>query len=293
MTTKIIDTHQHFWDIAKLDVPWLSPVEALNRNFLISDYVLATNKPEDCDFDYQIEKTIYIEIDVAKSTIKKEVDVVVDLIRDPSNLICAMVAATRPGEAFFGEILDVAQSNPEIVGFRQVLHTDMTPKGFCLQPEFLEDISHLSHCNKTFDICIRREELADATAMARHCENTQFVLDHCGNADTRISKSEMAKWQEDIELISELDNVVCKVSGFVWTIQNQSWSTQDTIHPILDHVLDCFGEDRLLFGGDWPVCTLSSIPFSKWLESIHQFAIKHGQEFCDKLFYANAERIYL
>ena len=88
---------------------------------------------------------------------------------------------------------------PEIVGFRQVLHTDMTPKGFCLQPEFLEDISHLSHCNKTFDICIRREELADATAMARHCDNTQFVLDHCGNADTRIQN---LKWRNGKRILN-------------------------------------------------------------------------------------------
>lgn len=293
MTTKIIDTHQHLWDLTKLDVPWVNKVDSLNRSFLVSDYAEATRKTDDCAFDYRIEKTIYMEVDVAESNIKKEIDTVVDLIRNPENSICAMIAATRPGEVFFGEILEIADSTPEIVGFRQVLHTELTPKGFCLQPEFLEDVSRLAETNKTFDICIRSEELADAKAMAQQCHKTQFVLDHCGNVDTRMTRTEMEKWKKDIRSIAELENVACKVSGFVWTIQNQTWSNQETIHPILEHVSECFGEDRLLFGGDWPVCTLSSVPFPKWLESIHEFASQSGTEFCEKLFHKNATRIYL
>jgi len=103
----------------------------------------------------------------------------------------------------------------------------------------------------------------------------------------------MDRWRNDIKILSERENVVCKVSGFVWTIQNNDWSQNETIDPILDHVLDCFGDERLIFGGDWPVCTLSSLSFSKWVASIGQFAIKQGQRFCDKIFHENANRIYL
>ena len=85
---------------------------------------------------------------------------------------------------------------------------------------------------------------------------------------------------------------MCKVSGFVWTIQNDDWSSKKEIDPILRVVFEAFGENRILFGGDWPVCTLSKLSFQQWLNSIYHFANSFGSGTVDKLFSENAKQIY-
>lgn len=292
MPLSILDTHQHLWDLAQLHLPWVASIESLNRSFLTEDYLNYTSQNSNSEFDYSIDQTLYMEVDVAGHDIKKEIELIVQLCRDPLTPTSGIIAACRPGDGEFAQSLETAQTYAEIRGFRRVLHTEETPQGFCLASSFVDDIQTLGSHNLTFDICIRRQELSDAAELARRCPETQFVLDHCGNAEARMTGDEFERWAKDMQSVAMLPNVACKVSGFVWTIQNGDWTYEKDIEPILQTVFDAFGSDRILFGGDWPVCTMSVLSFQQWLNSLYRFANDHGEATVAKLFSENAQRIY-
>lgn len=292
MTLSIIDTHQHLWDLQQLELPWLGDVPKLNRTFDQQDYQSYTQCTEESEFSYEIGQTLYMEVDVSELDIRKETDLILALCRDASFPQAGMIAAARPESPDFRESLEYASSNPEIKGFRRVLHTNATPKGTCLTPDFLNSIKAMGNQSLTFDVCIRREELIDVTKLAENCAGTQFILDHCGNAEANMNSSDFGQWKDSIQSIAACDNVACKVSGFVWTIQDSDWSYEKDIEPILKVVFDAFGEDRVLFGGDWPVCTLSLLSFQQWLNSIHRFATGFGSNTATKLFSDNAIKFY-
>lgn len=292
MTVEIIDTHQHLWDLDKLSLPWVDSIESLNRSYLLTDYHRMNAANQDAEFAYEIVSSLYMEVDVAETDIIRETELLLGSCRDPATNLTGMIAATRPGTSLFPKTLALAEANPEIRGFRRVLHVDETPTGFCLQPEFVRDLNELGEHGLAFDVCIRRPELGDVCRLAEACPRTQFVLDHCGNADVRLSKSDFDEWARDIRSIGNCENVVCKVSGFVWTIQNEEWTYEQEIEPFLQVVCEAFGEDRLLFGGDWPVCTLSVLSFQQWLNSLYRFFHARGDAETRKLFSENAQRVY-
>ena len=292
MTFSIIDTHQHLWDLSVLSLPWVNDVPQLNRSFGLWDYAEYTKPDPESEVNYEIEQTIYMEVDVAASDIQKETESILDICRDESNSLSGMIASTRPGTPEFDSTLEFASSHSEIKGFRRVLHTESTPPKTCLDSEFQSHIRTLAKHNLTFDLCMRRDELADVVRLAQSCPETLFVLDHCGNAEANMTADEFSAWELAIRSIAKCQNVVCKVSGFVWTIQNSDWSYENDIEPILRVVFESFEEDRLLFGGDWPVCTLSQLSFSQWVDAIHRFACSYGESTAEKLFQSNAKRVY-
>ena len=67
----------------------------------------------------------------------------------------------------------------------------------------------------------------------------------------------LSPWREQIRQLAEAPNVCCKVSGMVTEAKLGQWTSQD-FQPYLDVVFEAFGEERLLFGSDWPVCLLSA-----------------------------------
>ena len=122
-----------------------------------------------------------------------------------------------------------------------------------------------------FDICIRPSELSDAAKLVAACPETTFVIDHCGNADPHIVNGEKNPgdendgspfwhtykgWKEDIAALGALPNTVCNISGIVARAQ-EGWDAE-TLAPTINHCLDSFGEERVIFGGDWPVCLLGA-----------------------------------
>ncbi|MDP7631625.1 MAG: amidohydrolase family protein, partial [Candidatus Latescibacteria bacterium] len=98
-----------------------------------------------------------------------------------------------------------------------------------------------------------------------------------------------AQWLRDMETLGSKQNVVCKVSGIVARAQ-EGWSAQ-TLAPTVDHCLDAFGPDRVVFGGDWPVCTLGA-SYAEWATALRQIIASRPDEEQVKLLHDNAVRIY-
>lgn len=277
----IIDTHQHLWDLAKFRLNWLAPDSKLNRSFTPDDYRKATE-------GLNVVKAVYMEVDVVPAQEVEEARTLIALCRSKTTPTVAAVISGRPASDGFKAYLARFQDAPEIKGVRQVLHSAETPPGYCLDPKFVAGIRALGEAGLSFDLCMRPAELRDAARLVDACPDTRFILDHCGNAD--VLAKDRSAWKADLADLARRDRVVCKVSGILASTQGRPW-TPDDLAPIVNHVLDSFGPDRVMFGGDWPVCTLGGT-FRQWVEALRTIVRDRPEADRRKLFSANAERVY-
>jgi predicted TIM-barrel fold metal-dependent hydrolase len=285
-TIPIVDTHQHLWDLEKVNLPWLEnggPKE-LNRSFVMSDYLEATK-------GQNIVKTVYMEVNVAPDHQEKEANYVIELCKKNDNPMAAAVVGGSPGAKEFREYAKKYEDNAYIKGYRTVLHDPDRPQGMCLAPLFVEHIKMLGDTGKSFDLCMRPGEVPDGVKLAEKCQKTRFVLDHCGNLSVTNTDGKLRKaWEAGIKAAAGLENMVCKISGIVVTAKKGEWVPQDLADNI-NFCLEAFGEDRVMFAGDWPVCTLRA-SFAEWVNALKWIVRDRPQEFQRKLFHDNAVKFY-
>ena len=117
---------------------------------------------------------------------------------------------------------------------------------------------------------------------------SRFILDHCGVPD--VKGQAQHPWREHIRELSKFPNVACKVSGLVAYADPATWEAED-LRPFVDHVIESFGWDRVMFGSDWPVCNLTA-SYTKWFETLLVLTDSAGEANQRKLFRENAIRIY-
>jgi L-fuconolactonase len=281
----IVDTHQHLWDLERFRVPWLQGAPELNRSFVTEDYLEATR-------GLGVVKTVYMEVDVDPSQQVQEADYVIDLCRRDENPMAAAVVSGRPASPGFDPYVRALARASLFKGIRQVLHGGGTPPGYCIQPEFIRGIRLLGELGMTFDLCVRPAELADGAKLIDACPDTRFILDHCGNANVQweAGSAPRAQWKADLAGVAERPNVICKVSGIVASARPGAWKPED-LEPYVRHVLREFGTERVVFGGDWPVCTLAAT-FREWVEALRWIVRDLSPEAQRALFHDNAVRFY-
>jgi L-fuconolactonase len=277
----ITDTHVHLWDLKALRLAWLKGAPTLNRSFLWDDY-------RKVSAGLNIVKAIYIEVDVDPSQQEQEAHSIAELCGRGETYLAGAVISGRPASERFAEYLRPLAKDPAIRGVRQVLHAAEPPPGFCLSPSFIRGIRLLGELEMSFDLCMRPGELSDWAKLIEACPSTQFVLDHCGNAD--VFAADLTPWKRGIAGIAERSNACCKVSGIVASTKGREWRADD-LAPIINHVLDEFGPDRVVFGGDWPVCTLGT-PLARWVEALLEVVRDRTPDDQRKLFHDNAKRVY-
>jgi L-fuconolactonase len=167
------------------------------------------------------------------------------------------------------------------------LQGEADPQSF-LRPEFVTGVKLVAEFGLAFDLCVRHEQLPAVTDLVRRAPQVSFVLDHFGKPDVRGEKRE--PWATDLKRLAALPNVVCKVSGLATEAKLESWQPAD-LRFYFEHVLECFGFNRVLFGGDWPVATLAT-GYRRWVETIRDFISGAPAADLAKLFQTNTERIY-
>jgi len=280
---RIIDTHQHLWDLSRFRVPWLAGAGELNRDHLPSDYAAAAA-------GLGIVRTVYMEVDLDPAQQRAEADYVISLCADPANPMAGAVISGRPAAPDFAAYIRPLAAEPCIKGVRQVLHGAQTPPGYCLREEFVAGIRLLGELGLSYDLCPRPAELGDGLELVRRCPGTRFILDHCGNGNLRWSAAERAPWAEAVARLAAEPNVVCKVSGIIASAAGGPWRPAD-LAPLVNHVLDEFGPDRVMFGGDWPVCTRGA-PLREWVEALRDLVADRPAAHQAALFHDNAARFY-
>lgn len=280
----IIDSHVHLWDPTQLHMPWLDDIPMLHRPYTIQEYREQT-------MGLPIEAIIYVEVNVIpEETLQEARSVVQQAQHNQRNpLIQGIVAAAPVGEGTsLRSYLEALRAiDGHIKGVRRNLQDETMP-GFCLQPAFVRDIQLLSEYDLSFDICIIHPQLPDVIELVRQCPNTRFVLDHVGKPDIR--QHVLDPWRAHMQELASLPNVACKISGMVTEADHYEWTIED-IAPYLQHVLTTFGEDRVMFGGDWPVMLLAST-YQRWLETVDTLTAHLSPSAQRKFWSENARRIY-
>lgn len=272
---RIVDTHLHLVHLDRLHYPWLDGVPALKRSFTLDDY-LAEARPAG------IEAMIHMEVDVAEAEMQAETELVTGL----GNGVIAAIAACRPELPSFPAYLEQVAVNRLVKGLRRVLHTQ--PDELGQQPLFTENLRRLACYDLSFDLCVLPRQIPIAAAIARRCPDVQFVLDHCGVPD--VKGRGLDPWRTQIRAIAALPNVACKVSGIVAYADPAGW-TVDELRPYVEQVIDCFGWNRVVWGSDWPVCTLTA-GLTRWVAATHELISAASRDEQERLLSRNAERIY-
>lgn len=276
-----IDTHQHLWDLSKFKLPWLKEGSVLARSYVMADYLKATE-------GLGLAKSVYMEVAVDPSQLDQEAEYVIDICKKGNTPMVGAIIGGRPAADNFKQYASKFRDHKHVKGIRQVLHEDGTPPGTCLEAKYIQGIRLLGELGLSFDLCMRAAEIPDAAKLIDACPDTRFILDHCGNAN--VQAKDRSQWQKDMADIAKRKNLACKVSGIVASAKPGAWSADD-LAPIIRHTVEVFGKDRIVFGGDWPVCTLAAT-YKQWVEALRSIVADWKEEDQRKLFHDNAIRVY-
>ena len=277
----IVDSHVHLWDPTHFRMAWLDGNERLGKPFGLKEYAEHTAGIE-------VEAMVYLEVDLATDYRLLEAKWVADHALEDDRLKGLVASAPieygKQLRAFLEALVAVS---PRVKGVRRLTQGEADPE-FCLQPRFLDGIRLLAEYGLSFDIGINFRQLGPSVEMVRRCPETQFILDHIAKPNIREQK--MDPWKGQIEELAKLPNVVCKVSGVATETRGEDWKVEE-VAPYIEHVLECFGEDRVVYGGDWPV-VLNGATYKRWYDTLDQITASRSETFKRKLWNTNAKRLY-
>jgi predicted TIM-barrel fold metal-dependent hydrolase len=273
-----IDTHLHLIDPQRFSYDWTAGFPALaGRNFRLAEYREAA---AGCG----VSQAVFMEVDVPENESIGEAAFFCGLAEDPSNGLSGVIAACRPEREDFAAQLE-ALAHPKLLGFRRVLHTQ--PDELSTSALFRENVARLGEANLTFDLCLLPRQLANGAALIDACPGTRFILDHCGVPD--IASGDLAFWRDQLREISLRPNLACKISGIIAYAAGDI--TAETLRPVVEHVIDCFGWERVVWGSDWPVCNLTR-DFATWSRLLDEILAGCSGAELARFYHLNARRIY-
>lgn len=271
-----LDSHQHFWSYDAAQYPWIPKGSPLHRDWLPPDLapLLAAAGLDGC---------IAVQ---ARQTVEESRWLLT--LADHAPVIKGVVGWADLRSPKVGDDLAELAQHPGFVGVRHVVQ-DEPDNDFMLGADFLRGIGMLRAHRLTYDILIQPRQLPSAIALARRFPDQRFVLDHI--AKPPIKAGMLSPWREQLRELAQSPNVLCKVSGMVTEADMKAWQPAD-IRPYLDVVFAAFGEDRLMFGSDWPVCLLAS-DYARVFALVRDYIAPLSTEAQAKVLGGNAERFYL
>jgi L-fuconolactonase len=276
----IVDTHVHFWNPERLAYPWLAGVPTLSRAFLPGDYAAQALLPN-------VAKLVFVECGCDPASSLEEARWI-DGLAAAEPRLCGIVAqaALEQGTRVRAALAALSEI-PRVVGIRRNLESETDP-AFCLSKDFIAGVRELRSFDLSFDICVRQHQLPAVIELVRRCPQVRFVLDHCGKP--AIRERALDPWREHIRQLAALPNAHCKISGLLTEADLADWRPLD-LRPVVLHVLESFGLERVMLGTDWPVLRLAS-NHGRWFEALEFCLSGMPEESRRKLYQDNGETFY-
>ncbi|WP_454716590.1 amidohydrolase family protein [Caulobacter segnis] len=254
----MIDAHLHLWDPAKLDYDWLRHVPT----------IAGRQGPEQwAARSAGVRRAVFVQADCAPDQALAEVDWVASQTHaDLEILGIVAFAPLEQGEAV-GEHLDALRQRPLVRGVRRSVQNE--PDDFITDPRHLDGLVAAAERGLTIDVCARDHQLPLVLEMLselfERAPQARVVLDHLGKPDIAAHGGDIrgADWAINLRFLAAFPNVFAKLSGLT-TQDHWTQGRDETLVPYVRHALSCFGPDRLMFGGDWPVVDLAG-GYARWL----------------------------
>ena len=273
----ILDTHHHLWDLSLRSYDWITELPEnesikINRNFLINDLDVIANKNNVtgtiCVQAHQSEEEALWLLEIAKN----------------SNLIKGVVCWVDLKNSNIGFSLDKYQTYDKFCGIRHVWH-DEKNEDWIMDPKVIKGLKTLSERQINFDFLVRPNHLKYIFEVYEKIPKLNGVIDHI--AKPKIKENIFEPWAENISELSKIDSLNCKISGMVEEM-NESQEIS-ILKNYTDHVIESFGNDKVMYGSNWPVC-LTKKSYSEVLEIAKSISNNLDPE---EFFYTNGKSFYL
>ncbi|MDD9375871.1 amidohydrolase family protein [Streptomyces sp. ZAF1911] len=276
----IVDAHHHVWDLTARPQPWISgeDLAPLNRSFGVGDLA-----PEAAAAG--VSATVVVQT----VCVPEETPELLALA-DGSDLIAGVVGWTDLTAPDVTDALAALRGQPggdRLVGIRHQVQEEPDP-GWLLRPDVQRGLIAVAEAGLAYDLIVKPHQLPAATLAAARLVGLTFVLDHLGKPP--VADATLEPWAANVRKLAALPNTVCKLSGLVTEAAPGRGRPED-LAPYADVVLEAFGPHRLLFGSDWPVCTLRA-DYSEVVRIAEHLVegLSPGEK--DAVFRRNALRVY-
>jgi L-fuconolactonase len=248
-----VDAHHHVWRLERGDYGWLVPTTALVP--IYRDFGLADLRPLLAAAN--VDTTVLVQ--AAPSV--AETRFLLDVARASAGLVRGVVGWTDLAAAEAIETLAALAADPLLKGVRPMLQ-DLADPEWIARPEVQPALAALPQLGLRFDALVKPRELMPLLRALERQPDLAVVIDHCAKPD--IAGDGWQPWADAIAAIARHTRAHCKLSGLV-TEAGADW-TVERLRRYTDHVLQCFGPERLLWGSDWPVVTLAAT-YEQWVEA--------------------------
>ena len=270
-----IDAHQHFWRYTEIEFGWIDDAMAsIRRDFLPADLAPLLNETG-------IDATVAVQ---ARQSME-ETEWLLQLA-DAYPQIAGVVGWVPLIDPKVEKVLEALSANSKFRGVRHVLQAE--PSEYMAREDFNTGVALLRPYSLTYDLLILQHQLPAAIKFVDRHPNQPMVLDHL--AKPLIASHEIEPWRAQILELARRPHVSCKLSGMVTEADFHNWTIED-LQPYVETALEAFGPERLLFGSDWPVCTVAS-SYKRWLDVVKQCTAGLTSDEQDKILGENAQKFY-
>ncbi len=244
---RIVDAHYHLWDLGVRDQDWITgpALAPLRRDFLLDDYRHLADA-------YGVAASIVVQT----VTVPAETPELLALAA-ASDLIAGVVGWTDLAALDVADKIAALTEMPggaKLVGLRHQVQSEPDPD-WLTRPDVLRGLAVVAQAGLVYDLVITAGQLAASARAAAAVPELTFVLDHLGKPPIAAGRTE--PWARDLRGLAALPNTSAKLSGLVTEADWRRWRVAD-LRPYAEIALDAFGPARMMFGSDWPVCTLAA-----------------------------------
>ncbi|MFJ5303304.1 amidohydrolase family protein [Streptomyces sp. NPDC088350] len=242
-----VDAHHHVWDLSVRDQDWITgpELQPLRRDFTVTDLAPEARAAG-------VDRTVLVQT----VTVAEETSEFLSLA-DTHDLIAGVVGwtdLTRPDITDELARLRELPGGHYLKGIRHQVQGE-PDSNWLLRPDVQRGLAAVADAGLVYDLLVQPHQLPAGIEAAAALPQLTFVLDHLGKPP--IASGQREPWATALRSLAALPNTSCKLSGMVTEADWKTWSAED-LRPYADTALDAFGPSRLMFGSDWPVCTLAA-----------------------------------
>ena len=281
-TVPIIDTHIHLFDPRRPQgVPWPKKSNTVLYQLALPERYRKIAAPLGIVGAIEVEASPWLEdnqwvLDVAAK----------------DTIIVGTVGDLEPGKPEFRRQLDRFHRNPLFLGIRygNLWNRDLSAE--LTKPKFVEDLKALADAGLELDTANQDTALIQATVrLTDLVPNLRVVIDHLPQFDPPSEEATRRAYEENLRELAKRKQVYLKVSEVLRRVDGHVTSDVNFYRPRLDALWEIFGEDRLMYGSDWPNSDLWA-PYPQVLKIVREYVSGKGPAAAEKIFWKNSMAAY-